>query len=78
MKVIFEFDANEEREALEEFQKAPANASIIYEIERYARHLRKYEDRELIPAQEVAETLIQIINGEDFNFVYSKEMSPIV
>lgn len=64
MKVIYEFDPHEDREELELFQKASDNHVKLHDISDYLRRLRKYDERDIIPKEEVIEAIYRIMNEE--------------
>lgn len=64
-KLILEFNLPEEREEAEITQKAGAYHSIIWDVQQYIRKLRKYDDRELIPKDELVDSLNELLI--DFN-----------
>ena len=61
MKVIFEFDPYDDKEDLAVFQNAKATYSAIIYLRDYARTLNKYDDRDLLPKDEVIATINEIL-----------------
>jgi hypothetical protein len=64
VKVIYEYDPIEDREDLKNVQRIGELISLEDDLTRYARHLRRYCDRESTPTEEVAEILYSILRGE--------------
>lgn len=64
-KVILEFDIPEEKEAAEIAQKAGAYYSMLWDIQQYIRTLTKYEEREAIPVEEIADKLRELLSDYD-------------
>lgn len=64
MKVIYEFDPYEDREDLEIFQAASVNHVKLHDISDYLRRLRKYDERDMLPKEEIVDAIFNIINDE--------------
>lgn len=64
MKVIYEFDPDNDAPTLREYQRIGELISIEDALQRYARHLRKHCDRDEIPTDEVADKLFEILRGD--------------
>lgn len=65
MKVKFEFDTQSEdfdRQEYEVFKCAEDMARALYEITNKLRNWEKYDEREAIPADEIRESIMDIIN----------------
>lgn len=62
-KVTFEFDNTEEHYDITLCNSRYAMASMLDEIGDYARTLRKYEERESIPTEEVETRISDIIHS---------------
>ena len=65
MKVKFEFDTQSENfdyHEYEVFNSAEEMVTALYEISNKLRGWEKYDDREAIPASEIKETIMKIIN----------------
>jgi hypothetical protein len=65
MKVTYTFDPYEDKEDLQIFQKAISTHLKVHEIEEYLRKLRKYDEREEVPKQEVIDAIIDILYGDE-------------
>lgn len=61
-KVIFEFNDAEEKHDINLIVNRHRLASMLYEVQNYARNLYKYEERNEIPAEEISNKLQEIIN----------------
>lgn len=64
MKFIFEFDTESEDFStceLEKYRQAPAMTYCISEIQEKVREWRKYDEREAIPVDEIADEINEII-----------------
>jgi hypothetical protein len=64
-KAILEYNLPEESSEYELAMNAGKYHSMLYEIYNYARGLRKYDPRETVPTEEVAEKLYELIAGFD-------------
>jgi hypothetical protein len=64
MKIIYEFDPYEDKEELEVFRNASANAVKLHDIERYVRNLRKYSDQKTIDVEKLSEDIAAILYEE--------------
>jgi len=65
-KLILEFNLPEEREEAEMTQKAGAYHSMLWEIAQYARKLRKYDERDSLPKEEVVDKLHELLADFDY------------
>lgn len=61
MKATFEFTLPEEREEYAIAAAASKNYCLLIDIEEYARKLRKYDDREMVPKDEIVDALYQLL-----------------
>lgn len=59
------FKLPDEREEFEMTQKAGSYYSALWDICNYARSLRKYDDRESLPKDEVVAKLNELLAGLD-------------
>lgn len=62
-KVILEYNLPEEQENYETAMNGGHNYSLLWDISMYARSLRKYEEREMLPREEVLEKLHELLEG---------------
>ncbi len=60
-KAILEFNLPEEREDFEIHNNAGSYYSAIFEIRVYIRNLNKYDDRDIIPKEELTEKLLDLM-----------------
>jgi hypothetical protein len=60
-KAIFEFTLPEEQETYNIYRQAMDMNIALSNIREWIRHLRKYEDRELIPVEELADKFFEIL-----------------
>lgn len=60
-KVVFEFDGAEESYDVSLCTNRTKMAVMLQAVQDYARQLRKYEQRENIPTEEVEKKLTEII-----------------
>ena len=65
MKVTFEFDPYEDKEDLALFQHAKKYYCALHYIEEYIRQLRKYDEREAIPAEEISAKFYSILDDNE-------------
>ena len=61
MKATFEFTLPEEREEYQVHAAASTNYCLLVDVEEYARKLRKYDDREMVPKDEIVDALYQLL-----------------
>jgi hypothetical protein len=61
-KITLEYNLPEENEEYRIATNAGKNFSLLIEIEEYARRLRKYDERDKLPKDEVVTTLNQILS----------------
>ena len=66
-KVIFEFDDEENRWDVSLCTYRHKLAKMLFDLADYARQLRRYEERESIPTEEVEEKISDLIY--DWNFI---------
>lgn len=64
--LTLKFKLPEERAEAELAQKAAALHSMLWDIAQYRRSLYKYDDRELIPREEVEQKLAELLAGFEY------------
>ena len=62
---ILKFKLPEEREEFEMTQKAWAFYGALLDLQDYIRKLRKYDERELVPKEELIDKLGEILSKLD-------------
>lgn len=65
-KAILEFSLPEEAEEYKLALKAGEYQSILWEVSNYARSLRKYEERDSIPTQEIVDKLNELLADYEY------------
>lgn len=60
-KVTLEYNLPEDREEYEMAMNGSHNYSILFELQNYLRVLRKYDDRETVPKQEILDKLYELL-----------------
>ena len=63
MKAHITFNLPDEREEFDTMMKAQLYHSMLRGVYDYQRNLRKYDEREMIPRDEIVEHLILLIDG---------------
>lgn len=63
MKAYLAFKLPEEREEHELCLKAGAMSCVLWDIENYMRSLRKYDEREVIPKNEIIDKITDLLRG---------------
>jgi hypothetical protein len=65
-KALIEFNLPEEAEEFKHVQRAGLYHSMLWEIAHYTRSLRKYDEREAIPRDELVEKLNALLSEFEF------------
>lgn len=63
MKITYEFDYYEDKDLRHEFEQGLDSLSAIFDIKNYLRNLRKHDDREFIPKEEIIEKIFGMLDG---------------
>jgi hypothetical protein len=61
-KITLEYNLPEENEEYRIAVDALSNYSLLVELSQYVRRLRKYDEREMVPKDEVITTLQQLLS----------------
>lgn len=61
MKINYTFDPYEDKEDLLIFHNAKTTYTKLKEVESYLRKLRKYDERDVIPKQEIVDAIYEIL-----------------
>ncbi len=65
MKALLVYKLPEEQEEYETAMNGGKYSSILWDIQNYARSLRKYDERTSLPKEEVVDKLYELLEGYD-------------